>query len=53
MTTPSARPSTAALATGTPPAIVSIHSFTPVWRGRGRPWQAGILWDADPGWRSR
>jgi predicted N-formylglutamate amidohydrolase len=36
------------LATGTAPAIVSIHSFTPVWRGRGRPWQAGILWDADP-----
>jgi predicted N-formylglutamate amidohydrolase len=30
------------------PAIVAIHSFTPVWRGRGRPWQVGILWDADP-----
>jgi predicted N-formylglutamate amidohydrolase len=38
----------AALATGTVPAIVSIHSFTPVWRGRGRPWQVGVLWDADP-----
>lgn len=38
----------AALLGGTVPAIVSIHSFTPVWRGRGRPWQAGILWDADP-----
>jgi predicted N-formylglutamate amidohydrolase len=38
----------ASLAAGTVPAIVSIHSFTPVWRGRGRPWQAGILWDADP-----
>ncbi|MCB1500774.1 MAG: N-formylglutamate amidohydrolase [Bauldia sp.] len=37
-----------ALATGIAPAIVSIHSFTPVWRGRGRPWQVGILWDADP-----
>jgi predicted N-formylglutamate amidohydrolase len=37
-----------ALDTGTVPAIVSIHSFTPVWRGRGRPWQVGILWDADP-----
>jgi predicted N-formylglutamate amidohydrolase len=37
-----------ALATGTVPAIVAIHSFTPVWRGRGRPWQVGILWDADP-----
>ncbi len=38
----------AALAAGAVPAIVSIHSFTPVWRGRGRPWQIGILWDADP-----
>lgn len=37
-----------ALAAGVVPAIISIHSFTPVWRGRGRPWQAGILWDADP-----
>lgn len=37
-----------ALASGTVPAIVSIHSFTPVWRGRGRPWQVGVLWDADP-----
>lgn len=36
------------LAVGTVPALVSIHSFTPVWRGRGRPWQIGILWDADP-----
>lgn len=38
----------AALAAGPVPAIVAIHSFTPVWRGRGRPWQVGILWDADP-----
>ena len=30
------------------PAIVSIHCFTPVWRGRGRPWHVGMLWDADP-----
>lgn len=37
-----------ALATGVAPAVVSIHSFTPVWRGRGRPWQVGVLWDADP-----
>ncbi len=37
-----------ALAAGTPPVIVSIHSFTPVWRGRMRPWQAGVLWDRDP-----
>jgi predicted N-formylglutamate amidohydrolase len=38
----------ASLATGVVPAIVAIHSFTPVWRGRGRPWQVGVLWDADP-----
>ena len=37
-----------ALAAGRPPAIVSIHSFTPVWRGTLRPWQAGVLWDSDP-----
>jgi predicted N-formylglutamate amidohydrolase len=35
-------------AAGTVPAIVSIHSFTPVWRGEKRRWQVGILWDADP-----
>ena len=29
------------LATGTPPAILSIHSFTPVWRGVPRPWKVG------------
>ncbi len=37
-----------AVAAGTPPALVSIHSFTPVWRGVPRPWQVGILWDEDP-----
>ena len=36
-----------ALAAGHPPALVTIHSFTPVWRGRPRPWHVGILWDAD------
>lgn len=35
-------------ATGEPPAILSIHSFTPHWRGRARPWKVGILWDSDP-----
>ncbi len=38
----------AAMATGVVPAIVSIHSFTPVWRGALRPWHVGILWDDDP-----
>ena len=29
------------------PTILSIHSFTPVWKGKPRPWQVGILWDRD------
>jgi predicted N-formylglutamate amidohydrolase len=36
-----------ALTTGRPPMIVSMHSFTPVWRGKPRPWHAGVLSDAD------
>ena len=36
------------LATGAPPALLSIHSFTPVWRGTPRRWKVGVLWDADP-----
>ncbi|MBS7545166.1 N-formylglutamate amidohydrolase [Ancylobacter oerskovii] len=35
-------------ATGTVPAIFSVHSFTPVWRGSPRPWHVALLWDADP-----
>lgn len=35
-------------ATGVTPAIFSVHSFTPVWRGIRRPWHAGVLWDLDP-----
>ncbi|GAA0776883.1 N-formylglutamate amidohydrolase [Roseibium denhamense] len=31
-----------------PPVVVSIHSFTPVWRGVPRPWHATVLWDSDP-----
>ena len=34
-------------AAGAPPAIVTIHSFTPYWRGVARPWQVGILYDRD------
>lgn len=37
-----------AVAAGHPPALVSIHSFTPLWRGIRRPWQIGMLWDIDP-----
>jgi predicted N-formylglutamate amidohydrolase len=29
------------------PFLVSVHSFTPVWRGWQRPWHVGILWDRD------
>ncbi len=29
-------------------AIFSIHSFTPIWRGIQRRWEATILWDSDP-----
>ena len=32
---------------GRVPFLVSIHSFTPVWRGWQRPWHVGILWDRD------
>jgi predicted N-formylglutamate amidohydrolase len=36
------------MAAGPVPAIVSIHSFTPSWRGEARPWEVGVLWDCDP-----
>jgi predicted N-formylglutamate amidohydrolase len=34
-------------AAGFPPALISIHSFTPVWKGAPRPWHIGLLWDRD------
>jgi len=36
-----------ALAKGTPPVLISMHSFTPSWKGRARPWEVGVLWDRD------
>lgn len=33
---------------GKSPLVVSMHSFTPNWRGIARPWHVGLLWDADP-----
>ncbi len=30
------------------PVVLSLHSFTPTWRGAERPWHAGVLWDKDP-----
>ena len=29
---------------GARPVIVSLHSFTPSWKGRPRPWHVGVLW---------
>ena len=36
------------LAAGPVPVIVSLHSFTPVWKGHARPWEIAVLWDTDP-----
>ncbi len=36
-----------ALASSRRPAILSIHSFTPRWRGVERPWHGGVLWNQD------
>jgi predicted N-formylglutamate amidohydrolase len=38
----------AMVARGPLPIVISIHSFTPTWRGDQRPWEVGILWDSDP-----
>lgn len=35
-------------ARGVVPLILSIHSFTPVFKGVARPWHFGILWNRDP-----
>lgn len=32
---------------GRPPALIAVHSFTPVLNGESRPWQVGVLWDKD------
>jgi predicted N-formylglutamate amidohydrolase len=29
------------------PALVAMHSFTPVFQGRGRPWHASVLYNRD------
>ena len=35
-------------AAGPTPVVLSVHSFTPCWKGQARPWEIGILWDTDP-----
>lgn len=37
------------MAAGTPPVIVTVHSFTPVWFGKARTVEFGVIHDADPG----
>ena len=32
---------------GRVPALISLHSFTPVMNGFERPWHIGILWNND------
>jgi len=27
--------------------VISMHSFTPTWKGRARPWEVGVLYDRD------
>jgi predicted N-formylglutamate amidohydrolase len=29
------------------PVLLSMHSFTPAWKSRARPWEVGVLWDRD------
>jgi predicted N-formylglutamate amidohydrolase len=29
------------------PVLISLHSFTPQWKGKPRPWEVGVLWDKD------
>jgi predicted N-formylglutamate amidohydrolase len=38
-----------ASAQGIVPVVISIHSFTPEWRGKKRPWQVGVLWNRKDG----
>jgi predicted N-formylglutamate amidohydrolase len=33
--------------TGRAPLVLSLHSFTPAWKGIPRPWHAAVLWDSD------
>ena len=35
-------------ATGKPPIILAMHSFTPEMKGVKRPWHATVIWDFDP-----
>src|SRR5258708_179742 len=32
---------------GRTPVLISMHSFTPSWKGKQRRWEVGVLWDRD------
>jgi predicted N-formylglutamate amidohydrolase len=32
---------------GSRAVVISMHSFTPAWKGRARPWEMGVLYDRD------
>ncbi|MEP3048095.1 MAG: N-formylglutamate amidohydrolase [Roseibium sp.] len=32
---------------GQPTAVVSIHTYTPVYKGQSRPWEIGLIYDQD------
>jgi predicted N-formylglutamate amidohydrolase len=34
-------------AAGRAPLVLSLHSYTPAWKGIPRPWHAAVLWDTD------
>ncbi|WP_439271499.1 N-formylglutamate amidohydrolase [Pseudochrobactrum sp. HB0163] len=36
-----------AAASGKAPFVVSVHSYTPVWKTTPRPWHIALLWDKD------
>jgi predicted N-formylglutamate amidohydrolase len=35
-------------ATSLPPVVLSMHSYTPIMKGKPRPWHATVIWDFDP-----
>lgn len=38
---------------GVLPALIAIHSFTPVLNGQARPWEVGVLWKRPEPWLPR
>ncbi|HMB76275.1 MAG TPA: N-formylglutamate amidohydrolase [Kiloniellaceae bacterium] len=41
------------VAAGLPTVVISVHSFTPVFKGVSRPWHCGVLTIADPSYAPR